>query len=312
MKNKIQLLPAGNDAVPRRQFLGNVVKAICATSLLQWPIAAMSNTTFKIGDGITVQQVIDIILKEIPGAPFATTVDTIKSGNANNKVTGIVTTMFTTVEVIREAVKLNANFIIAHEPTFYNHADDMQWVPGSRVVAEKEALLQKHGITVWRFHDYWHAHRPDGVFYGVVKKAGWDKYTRSGDQCITLPGSMQLKDVAQHLKKSLGIAGVRVVGNMDQSCKKVLLMPGASGGKTQMIEAEKIRPDALVVGEVYEWETAEYIRDARALGHNISLIMLGHAVSEEPGMEWLVSWLQPKISMVTITHIASQSPFSWV
>ncbi|MEO6232153.1 MAG: hypothetical protein ABJB11_21635 [Ferruginibacter sp.] len=58
----------------------------------------------------------------------------------------------------------------------------------------------------------------------------------------------------------------------------------------------------------HEWETAEYVRDAELLGHNISLIVLGHPVSEEPGMEWLVDWLQPKIPGVKIHRIASDSP----
>ena len=80
----------------------------------------------------------------------------------------------------------------------------------------------------------------------------------------------------------------------------------------QMKFAEKDKPDVLIVGEVHEWETAEYIRDARLLGHEISLVVLGHAVSEEPGMSWFVNWLQPKITGTKVTHIASKSPFLWV
>jgi hypothetical protein len=68
----------------------------------------------------------------------------------------------------------------------------------------------------------------------------------------------------------------------------------------------------LIVGEVSEWETAEYIRDANLLGKKIALIVLGHSVSEEPGMEWMVDWLQPKLSDVKVTHVASGNPFTWV
>jgi hypothetical protein len=63
---------------------------------------------------------------------------------------------------------------------------------------------------------------------------------------------------------------------------------------------------------VHEWETAEYIRDARLMGSKTSLIVLSHSVSEEPGMEYLVEWLQPKVPGLKITHIASNSPFIWV
>ena len=72
------------------------------------------------------------------------------------------------------------------------------------------------------------------------------------------------------------------------------------------------KPDVLVVGEVHEWETAEYVRDARSLSSKTSLIILGHCMSEEPGMEFLVEWLQPKIPEMKITHILSGDPFTWV
>ena len=75
---------------------------------------------------------------------------------------------------------------------------------------------------------------------------------------------------------------------------------------------EKEKPDMLIVGEVHEWETAEYIRDARMPGSKTSLIILGHSVSEEPGMQFPVEWLQPKIPGMKITHIASGDPFTWV
>lgn len=259
----------------------------------------------------TVQDVIDIILKQIPGAPFEQTVDTLKSGNASQKVTGIITTMFTTIEVIEAAARQNINFIIAHEPTFYNHNDDVNWVSGSDVVKQKQALLKQHGIAVWRFHDYWHSHTPDGILYGVLKKAGWIQYYKQGEEVINIP-AMSLKDVALHLKSSLGIGQVRVIGNLRQSCKRIGLIPGAAGGQTQMGFIEEQHPDVLVVGEVHEWETAEYIRDSLKLGKKTSLIVLGHSVSEEPGMEWLAEWLQPKVTGLTVTNFPSGSPFMWV
>jgi len=149
------------------------------------------------------------------------------------------------------------------------------------------------------------------VFYGVTKKAGWDKYTKPGEETFIIPAA-PLKNIAEHLKKTLSINHVRVIGDLNKSCKKITLIPGAAGGKTQIELAEKEKPDVLIVGEVHEWETAEYIRDARLLGHEISLIVLGHSVSEEPGMSWLVNYLQPKIPGIKVTHIASQNPFSWV
>ncbi|HSB92582.1 MAG TPA: hypothetical protein VLC28_05670, partial [Flavitalea sp.] len=38
-------------------------------------------------DPLTVRQVIDLVLQSVPGAPFASTVDTIKVGNIDQRVT---------------------------------------------------------------------------------------------------------------------------------------------------------------------------------------------------------------------------------
>jgi putative NIF3 family GTP cyclohydrolase 1 type 2 len=295
----------------RRQFISATFKAAGATAFLSLPKFNLAKNISIVKKGYTVQNVIDIILKEIPGAPFAKTVDTIKSGSASNKVSGIVTTMFATVKVIEEAARLNANFIIAHEPTFYNHEDDINFVANNEIVKEKQALLQKNNITVWRFHDGWHAYKPDGILHGVLKNTNWLQYFEPGKRLIKIP-AMNFQNVIEHLKSSLGIEHLRVIGNMNQLCERIVIIPGAAGGEMQIGIVEKENPDVLIVGELREWETAEYIRDGQLLGAKTSLIVLGHSQSEEPGMEWLVDWLQPKVPELKITHIASGNSFSWV
>lgn len=297
-----------NSSLNRRKFIINSVKTASVLSLSS-PLATENILSIK--KQLTVQEIIRLILKEGELPIQKLTVDTIKSGNADQVVTGIVTTMFPTVSVIEEAAKRNANFIIAHEPTFYNHRDDTEWVKNNSVVKQKQQLLEKHKMVVWRFHDYCHALTPDAISYGVAKKANWLPYFKTGETILTLP-SQSLRQLVQHLKTSLGITHVKAIGNPDQVCKRVALLPGAWGGQRHVSIAEAEKPDVLIVGEVSEWETAEYIRDARLLGSNIALIVLGHAVSEEPGMEWFVDWLQPKIADVKVTHLASKDPFLWL
>ncbi len=48
------------------------------------------------------------------------------------------------------------------------------------------------------------------------------------------------------------------------------------------------------------------------MGQKTSLLVLSHSVSEEAGMEYAASWLQPKVPGVSITHIASGSPFTFL
>ena len=299
------------NAPGRRKFISDTLKITGGLTLLSSPAISMAGNILSVKKEFTIREIMDIILREIPGAPFQQTVDTLKSGTPDQKVSGIVTTMFPTVDVIKKAISLNANFIIAHEPSFYNHADDLNWVTSNSVLKQKMELLQKNNIAIWRFHDYWHTHRPDGVGYGVLKKAGWLQYYKTGEPIVVIPAAT-LKNITQHLKSSLGIDHVRVIGDLSQQCSRIGLLPGAAGGQRQVTFVEKEKPDVLVVGELHEWETAEYIRDAQSFGSKTALIVLGHSVSEEPGMEYLVEWLQPKLSGLKVTSIPSNSPFTWV
>ena len=295
-----------NDTPARRKFITDIMKTAGGLALLS-SIPALA----KAKDALTVQQVIDLILKDGGLTPFKGTVDTIKYGSADQVVTGIVTTMFPTVTVIEEAAKRKVNFIIAHEPSFYNHKDDTAWVPNNSVVQKKQALLEKHKMVLWRFHDYCHALKPDAVSYGVAKKANWLPYYKPGQTVLNIP-PVSLQQLVKHLKSSLNIAHVRVIGDLGQTCEKIALLPGAWGGAMQVSTAENQKPDVLIVGELSEWETAEYIRDGKLLGGKTSLIILGHSGSEEPGMEWVAEWLQPKLNGIPVTHIASGDPFTWL
>ncbi len=294
----------------RRNFVLNTMKTAGGLALFSLP-PSFALASHPHQQQLTVQQIMDLILKEGGLTPLPETVDTLKSGDAHQTVTGIITTMFATITIIEEAAKRNANFIIAHEPSFYNHKDDIGWVKNNSILAKKRALLDKHKIAIWRFHDYCHALKPDAILYGVAKKANWLPYFKTGEFILTVP-PLSLQQLVQHVKKSLDIAHVRVIGNLEQRCERIALLPGAWGGQRQVTITETEKPDVLIVGELSEWETAEYIRDGKLLGSKTALIVLGHSVSEEPGMEWLVEWLQPKLPGLPITHIASGDPFTWM
>ncbi|HTI08936.1 MAG TPA: Nif3-like dinuclear metal center hexameric protein [Puia sp.] len=298
-------------SIRRREFLTTALTALAGSSLLMMPHPALAGSDER-QEELTIRQVIDRMLADIPGAPFGQTVDTVKSGNINQPVKGIVTTMFATDTVIEKTIQLGANFIIAHEPTFYNHSDETDWLKDDKVFLAKKALLDQHGIVVWRFHDYLHAHRPDGVLMGVLTAMGWlPYYNQQEPHLLTVP-AIPLGDVIKKAKKQLGIPKVKVIGNLTQSCKRIVISPGAAGGRSQIGQLQKYQPDLLIVGELNEWETPEYIRDARHLGVKMSLLVLGHSASEEPGLQWVVAWLQNKVPGIKITHIPSGDPFSWI
>ena len=86
---------------------------------------------------------------------------------------------------------------------------------------------------------------------------------------------------------------------------------GARRGRRQIDILNTEKPELLICVELNEWETSEYIRDLRSAGATASLLILGHIVSEEPGLEWMARWLQPQLPGLHITHIPSQDAFDW-
>ena len=67
--------------------------------------------------------------------------------------------------------------------------------------------------------------------------------------------------------------------------------------------------DALITGEIHEWETSEYVRDANHLGYKKGLVVIGHAASEEPGLKRIVPWLEERLPGVAIRFVSTNNPF---
>ena len=282
----------------RREFLTRSAAALAAAGVLPASVADAREA----GEGPTVQQVIDRILSEVPPGP-AETVDTVKVGDPSQPVTGIVTTFLASCEVIDRTVALGANFLITHEPTFYNHLDRVDWLENDAVYQHKRELLEANGIVVWRFHDGIHRLQPDGVIAGVLDALGWKDHARRDNPRVCEIPPTTLPELAVILKERLGTTRVLAAGDPRRRYRTIGLMVGAAGGEAQMRFAQDTGVEVLVVGELAEWETSEYVRDAFHAGQNRAVLVVGHAASEEPGMKWLADWMRPRFPGVTVTHV---------
>ncbi len=67
--------------------------------------------------------------------------------------------------------------------------------------------------------------------------------------------------------------------------------------------------EVLVVGEAREWETVEYARDAAAQHRPKALIIMGHDVSEEAGMDYCATWLKEFLPGIPVTFVPAGEPF---
>ena len=213
----------------RRQFITRASTALGFVSL--GGLAGAKNLRRDRLENATIQEIIDLILAAVPGGLKSDTVDTIKAGSASQKCSGIVTTFMATAEVIQKTADLRANFIITHEPTYYNHLDEVDWLAGDPVYRYKKELIERNGITIWRYHDYWHTVRPDGILHGFIKQVKWEGYIDEDRENICVIPVTTVGDLALFFKEKLGLKRPFIVGNPEMSCSEIALLLGAWGGR---------------------------------------------------------------------------------
>ena len=235
------------------------------------------------------------------------TVDTFKAGNPDTTLRGIATTVMATMSVLERAAAAGRNFIISHEPTFYGHTDSTTEIENDPIYQRKAELIKKHDLVVWRFHDHWHMRRPEPMAQGFYQAMGWEKYVQPQGRIVTIP-EITLADAAKLTREKMGIKALRLMGDPATKITKVGYMPGY--GQLPAMMRVMADADLVFAGEQREWEGLYYAHDAIAAGRPKGVIVMGHAVSEEPGMKVCADWLKTFITDLPVDWIPAGEPFT--
>lgn len=218
------------------------------------------------------------------------TCDIIKAGDPNKELKKVAVTMFATVDTVKKAQEWGADMIIVHEPTYYDHFEEIEDLP---VVVAKRKLIENSGITIYRYHDYMHDREvdqiPEGEIYYLGLKGKVEKTPYSASYFFKVDEPITALELANKMEKELGIKRVRIAGTRDKKSTKIALCFGTPGGVFELLCDENI--EMVLTGEACEWRLAEYARDADALGMNKTLIVMGHIGSERDGMRLLAKRL---------------------
>ena len=257
---------------------------------------------------ITAQEIVDRIRAKI-GIPWKSeTVDTFKAGDPAAVVKGIVTTSMATMDVLKQAVKGGANLVITCEPTFYSRSDNAAPAAADPIFRAKNEFIRTNGLVIWRFSEHWRGRKPDPFAIGLTDALGWTKHRTAADPRRVRISPARLDTLASDLKKRLKArGGIRVVGNPELKVENIALLTGTS----PIQAALEILPavDAIIAGEVREWESVEYARDKVAGGEKKALILLGRVVSEDPGMNVCAQWLRSIVPEVATAWIPVGDPY---
>jgi putative NIF3 family GTP cyclohydrolase 1 type 2 len=267
-----------------------------------------NNLSANKGNKMTATEIVNLIKKNVTCQWQSKTVDTFKGGNPDDEVKGIATTFMATFDVLKKAKSKGLNFIITHEPTYYNHFDETAQFEDDKVVAEKMRFIKENHLIVFRFHDHWHMTNPDGIITGMISRLGWGKYLQDKNNLIFVLPKMTVKDLATSLQEKFNATAVRVVGYPGMEVTNAALVVGAPGSMPQIKSLERDDVEVLIAGETHEWETVEYVRDAVSMGKKKALILIGHLNSEEAGMDYCAEWLKGFVKDTPIEFITSGDP----
>jgi putative NIF3 family GTP cyclohydrolase 1 type 2 len=259
---------------------------------------------------LSANQIIAMIQARVTCKWSAETVDTFKSGNPEDIVTGVAVCMFADMKVLEQAVADKCNLIIAHEPTFYSHTDETKSLENDPVFRDKLKYINDNKLIIWRFHDHIHRTQPDGIYLGMIEKLGWRKNQTDSSMIRFKFDQQKLSVFISKLKSIFPGSSFRVVGNPDMMVTNVALSLGAPGFATHLKLLQETKTDLLIAGEAPEWETYQYVHDARLQGKNKAVIFLGHTNSEEAGMDYCARWLREFLPQnIRIRYIENGSSF---
>ena len=282
-------------------------KIIITSLIIIIPVTIMCQNQSK--NSGTASSVIELIIKNTGAPTLSKTVDVIKEGDPQTQVKGIVTTMFATMDILKKAVEMNCNLIIAHEPLYYNHLDETKQFQNDPVFMEKQQYIKDNGLVIWRFHDYIHMMKPDGISMGMIEKLGWDSYRTDGSlDKFKLPET-SLNDLLKDLKLKFPDNAFNVIGKSDLRVSKIAFDCGAPGSMAHIMDLRDKNIDVVIAGESPQWETYEYARDAVSQGKNKAVIFIGHINSEEAGMNYCAKWLKGFIKDIPVKFIESGSSY---
>lgn len=286
---------------------------------------------------MTVQELIGRI-KDKTGVqiPEDKTCDQLMTGSPDMEVKKIGSTFMATVDVVREAARQGINFIITHEPTWFNGTDRTEWAAEDPVYLEKKKLIEENHIAIWRFHDHMHMGHADEIYMGFEREFGWSGYRaeiadteRYGEKDPTkeefwkhfgavyqIPRTT-LRELCAFFKEKAGMDVIQIVGNPDMEVKKVsVLVGGGSLGlgreEVPMIQMFREDVDVAICGDITEWTLPAYVRDAAMMGMNKGMLVLGHERSEEWGMKYLPEWLEAISDGIPAVFLDAGEPFGYL
>ena len=244
------------------------------------------------------------------------TVDQVIIGDGDKEVSTCLVTWISSFSAVRAAVERGVDLLVTHEPTFYEHGNeliesDFIWAAG-----EKRRFIEDAGLPVLRLHDTWDRWPAVGIPWAWAKFLGMpgNPAAHNGDQ---FPATQHRYDIAPApldrfareiaVKTArIGEPFVQVVGDPEQTVSRVGIGTGCG------CDIRTFRELGCDVSIVCDDGTSYWKGIQEAEDGNHPVIRVNHGTSEEPGMVTLVDYINTNLPGVRATHLPHGATFTLV
>jgi putative NIF3 family GTP cyclohydrolase 1 type 2 len=246
--------------------------------------------------------VVEHFLSRADWVDRSTTVDRVIAGDPNLEADRCLVTWMPSIQALREAIHRGIRLVVTHEPTFWDHYDDLTKL--AKEGKDKLAFIQDQGLTIVRCHDSWDRWPKVGIPWA------WAAFLGLGDKPFSIGcrnymhrydiEPTTLDEFASRVAgrcAALGEPAVQVVGDGRQKVSRVGIGTGCA---SDVYVYREMGCDVSIVsddGSVY-WRE---IQMASEVGHPV--IRVNHGTSEEPGMVSLTKYINEHIAGLTAEHL---------
>jgi putative NIF3 family GTP cyclohydrolase 1 type 2 len=238
------------------------------------------------------------------------TVDRVITGDPGKDVDRCLVTWMPSMKASGYAADNGYELVICHEPTFWNHFDDIP--EANPRTAEKLGFIQENNLAILRNHDCWDRWPETGIpwawakFLGIESQPivfGQDCYQHRYDIGSTTLGAFA-KKIATRCG-SIGEPLVQVTGDLTQPISKIGIGTGCACDVETFIQMGCNCSIVCDNGSVY-WANIQMAED---IGHPV--IRVNHGTSEEPGMVSLTEHIHQNLE-IQAEHFPHGSTFQLV
>lgn len=243
------------------------------------------------------------------------------AGRPDAGMTGVALLADPTLPALRRAVAAGASLILSPETPFYAHPADPAAVGGpfatmaaSAVAAlhdspayrAKQAFIAEHDLTVYRLVP--RTSPRDVSAETVAARLGWTSHRLPGAPPIYAPPGLTVAELVGLAEARLGASGgLRFIGDPAMPLSSVLVVPGTA---EVVLTTQALRhAQALLTGDIREWEVVTYIHDSIDAGLPKALVATGRILSEQPFVERCALAVRQAFPLVPLHAPPEADPF---